>query len=196
MALDNYLNVLAGAIDRNPSKMAHWYELATALAKLKANTKDSASVQYSMLKNRGPEWSSNYFHSPPSSSAIVKSEFVSMVLYAINSVSSSLKDNNKDGDDHVPSIHRKKLSTDPMCKALCLKIVVAKYMIGEYCDFVCDSIWWMAVKHWRTVRNGTVNTSAYLDGLNWLSCIAGMLVLECIEKKRLQSLEYEKRVVA
>jgi len=175
--------------------VTHWYELATALTKLKAGTQDSANVQYSMFKNRGPEWSCNYFHLPPSSSAIVKSEFVSMVLDTVDLDSPALKDHGNEAYD-VTSIHHKKLSADPMCEALCLKIVVAKYMIGEYCDFVCDSIWWMAVKHWRCVqKNGTnKNTSAYLDGLNWLSCTAGILVIECVEKKQLQSLEYEKRM--
>eukprot|EP00956_Cyclotella_meneghiniana_P013715 scaffold19997_cov84-Cyclotella_meneghiniana.AAC.9 len=195
LALDDCLNVLASAVEANPTKVTHWYELATALTKLKAGTQDSANVQYSMFKNRGPEWSCNYFHLPPSSSAIVKSEFVSMVLDTVDLDSPALKDHGNEAYD-VTSIHHKKLSADPMCEALCLKIVVAKYMIGEYCDFVCDSIWWMAVKHWRCVqKNGTnKNTSAYLDGLNWLSCTAGILVIECVEKKQLQSLEYEKRM--
>ena len=68
---------------------------------------------------------------------------------------------------------QKRLSSNPSCEALCMKIVVACHLMGIWHPFVCNSIWRLAVKLWQSkqakYQNGRAKRSGYDDGLAWLS---------------------------
>jgi hypothetical protein len=56
-----------------------------------------------------------------------------------------------------------------------MKIVVASHLLGVRHRFVCDSIWWLAVKLWQSSQAKEVlppadrNQHPYAEGLTWLS---------------------------
>jgi len=61
------------------------------------------------------------------------------------------------------------LSHKPSCEALCMKIIVACHMLGKHHPFVCNSIWWLAVKLWQQQdKQGAVIEDTCYNGLAWL----------------------------
>ena len=70
----------------------------------------------------------------------------------------------------VQSEYQERLSHKPSCEAICMKIIVACHMLGKYHPFVCNSIWWLAVKLWHVQKTRLViEDSVYYNGLAWLS---------------------------
>ena len=73
------------------------------------------------------------------------------------------------------SVIHERLARNPSCEALCMKIVVASHLLGVRHRFVCDSIWWLAVKLWQSSQAKEVlpladrNQHPYAEGLTWLS---------------------------
>ena len=68
---------------------------------------------------------------------------------------------------------QERLSGNPSCEALCMKIVVACHLLGAWHPFVCDSIWWLSVKLWQSTQTSDqlkpAKRNNYDDGLAWLS---------------------------
>eukprot|EP00571_Detonula_confervacea_P003509 CAMPEP_0172330690 /NCGR_PEP_ID=MMETSP1058-20130122/61511_1 /TAXON_ID=83371 /ORGANISM="Detonula confervacea, Strain CCMP 353" /LENGTH=1428 /DNA_ID=CAMNT_0013047915 /DNA_START=70 /DNA_END=4356 /DNA_ORIENTATION=+ len=68
---------------------------------------------------------------------------------------------------------QEQLSRNPSCEALCMKIVVACHLMGNWHPFVCNSIWWLAVKLWQSTQTTDklmpADRNTYCDGLTWLS---------------------------
>ena len=79
------------------------------------------------------------------------------------------------------------LPNDPICESLCLRIVVAHHMFGD-CDFVNNSIWWLAVKHWRALQEQQSSTALITTkaGLTWLS-LQGFDITYYIKAKHKQA---------
>jgi hypothetical protein len=210
LGCDKFLNVLARAVEKNPSDKRYWYTLANILTSAPPGIEcDSETGQHwqHQWERRKNEWADNFFHSPPGSATIVKPSFVSMVLETIESELSLVKEER--GNDGFGSCNQQEdtplemissevvqkersLSADPVCEALCLRVIVAHYIIGHG-EFVSNSIWWLAVKHWKSCQSKTSND--YLDGLKWLSK-RGLNVLEYITKRCAQSNEHEQRLCA
>ena len=73
------------------------------------------------------------------------------------------------------SVIHDRLARHPSCEALCMKIVVASHLLGVRHRFVYDSIWWLAVKLWRSSQANELlapadrNQNPYAEGLTWLS---------------------------
>ncbi len=65
---------------------------------------------------------------------------------------------------------KKRLSSNPSCEALCMRIVAAGHLLGAFHPFVCDSIWWLSVKLWQSARaSRTAEGNCYSNGIVWLS---------------------------
>lgn len=112
---------------------------------------------------------------------MAKTEFVSKVLNAIDADFFVI--GSKDSSSQAVSIDvtssrnkqllstlKEHLSSNPLCETLCLKIVVAYHVFGR-CEFVTDSIWWIAIKQWKTKQQSKKCAkvmNGYLAGLNWL----------------------------
>ena len=188
LSLDNLLDVLARAIEINPSNPRQWYQLVNTLTSENhaplGDADQSAKCWWAL---RRQDWNDNFFHSPKSSTTKVKSEFVSIVLDMIGSDLFVMKEEADNGSIHDYQ-HDRPLSLDPICEALCLRVVVAYHMFGV-CSFVCDSIWWISVKRWKSKQQGN-NNDAYLDGLKWLSS-QRLCIVEYLAKRREQSLAEE-----
>ena len=78
-----------------------------------------------------------------------------------------------------------RLSTNPSCEALCLKIAVACHLVGVSHPFVVNTIWWLAVKLWRSHqpnRQQQQTRDGVSDGLHWLS-LHGLNIPEILHKK-------------
>lgn len=203
---DKFLHVLARAVETNPSDKRHWYMLTNILTSappsmsIKRDREAENSRQH-WWELRKDEWADAFFHSPPGSAANVKSSFVEIVLDAIEPEICQVKaERENDGLDSCkqegtplemasPQIfsslliqNEMPLSADPMCETLCLRVIVANG-IFEQRDFVNNSIWWLAVKHWKSCQSNSSND--YLDGLKWLSK-RGLNILEYINERHLR----------
>jgi hypothetical protein len=192
IALEYLLDVLARAVEINPSDKASWYRLVNSLADLEQVSPEVERSKGGVdgdipgqcwCKERCNEWQESYFQSPPSSSEVVKSEFVSMVIDAIDLDFVSIKLYND------TNVLEEQLSTCPECEALCLRIVVAYHMSGK-CSFVCNSIWWLSVKQWKSNQQGDTS-NIYLIGLKWLT-LHGFNIIEYLISRIESSLEYER----
>lgn len=68
---------------------------------------------------------------------------------------------------------KKSLALNPSCNALCMKIMVAGHLTGIQTQFVCNSVWRLAVNLWRSTQITNERMSAarnhYADGLYWLA---------------------------
>ncbi|KAL3798573.1 hypothetical protein HJC23_011877 [Cyclotella cryptica] len=78
---------------------------------------------------------------------------------------------------------QEQLCNDPTCEAICLRVFVAHHMFGD-CDFVCNSIWWLAVKQWKAKLKSCA-PNGYIIGLHWLH-LQGLDIRQYIEKKHTQ----------
>ena len=256
--LNYLLDVLARAVESDPCNKVHWYQLVNILSATKsllATKVCSLQCEVSTGEEDDGEswcqkyrlkWEDDFFHSPPHSTLMVKPEFVTMVLDAIDfefsaasgmcvddrpensqlakgqAFTSSLQccldwiwtssydDTLQEGlssglvdstllPTHAPKVTKTrndfldknlslkmtqdKLCNDPTCEALCLRVFVAYHMFGD-CDFVWNSIWWLAVKHWKANQQSH-SSNVYYVGLNWLN-LQGINIRKNLEKKRTQ----------
>lgn len=86
-----------------------------------------------------------------------------------------VESNFQEGPLFEPEI-QERLSCNPTCEALCMKILVACHLMGVWHPFVCNSVWWLAVKLWHSNQQSTTDqltpTSAesniYANALAWL----------------------------
>ena len=62
-----------------------------------------------------------------------------------------------------------RLKHNPSCEALCMKIVVASHLIGAYHPFVCNSIWWLALKLWQSCDKFDGKENSFVNAFSWLS---------------------------
>ena len=217
LKLGNFLDVLVRAVEVNPSNTAIWYKLVHTLVtarhlptqtnNLKSEDEANDDVKLNddqcWWMSRKYVWREDYFISPPSSSVLVKPEFASIVLDAIDADLFFIENEHSDQDnfsdiykstifladtnppcsDHKRNsfdTFKEQLSTDPLCESICLRIVIAYHMFGD-CGFVRDSIWWLAVKHWKSKQRGHT-ANAYFTSLKWLS-LWGFDVLAHLRKK-------------
>ena len=252
------LDLLARAVDNDPCNTVHWYRLvnilsatesvlATKICSLQCESRTGEEDDgESWCQKYRLKWENDFFHSPPHSTLMVKPEFVTMVLDAIDleisatsgmygddrptnsqlakgiaftsslqfsldwiwtssyddtlqeSLPSSLVDSTL-LPTHAPKVTkttndfldknlslkmtREQLCNDPTCEALCLRVFVAYHMFGD-CDFVWNSIWWLAVKHWKGNQQSD-SSNAYYVGLNWLN-LHGIDIRRTLETKRTQ----------
>ena len=71
---------------------------------------------------------------------------------------------------------QERLSRNPSCESLCMKILVACHLLGVWHPFVCNSVWWLAVKLWHSSQQSTTDqlkqasfeSNIYANGLAWL----------------------------
>ena len=71
---------------------------------------------------------------------------------------------------------QERLSHNPSCEARCMKILVASHLLGVWHPFVCNSVWWLAVKLWHSNQQSTTDqfaptmfaNNSYANGLAWL----------------------------
>jgi len=106
-----------------------------------------------------------------------------------------LPTNSSEGDlnfQHMTTISEilESLSSNPMCEALCMKIIVACHLMGAWHPFVCNSIWWLAVKLWQTTQAADQSwadgRNQFSDSLVWLS-MHGLNILAYLQCRLKQS---------
>lgn len=83
-------------------------------------------------------------------------------------------DSQQQKDSH--SKVNERLMRHPTCEALCMKIVVASHLLGMRHNFVCNSIWRLAIKVWQSAKANEVlkrgskrRDDPYSNVLTWLS---------------------------
>ena len=72
-------------------------------------------------------------------------------------------------DDTRSDPDQELLPHDPACEALCMEIVVASHLMGAYHPFVCNSVWWLALKLWQSTDTLNGNENSFVDAISWLS---------------------------
>ena len=103
---------------------------------------------------------------------IVNHSFIDSLQFP-DSTSTSSIDLQQQKDSHS-KVHDR-LVRNPTCEALCMKIVVASHLLGMRHSFVCNSIWWLAVKVWQSTQANEAlkrenrRHNPYTNGLAWLS---------------------------
>lgn len=88
---------------------------------------------------------------------------------AIDVISSSTFSTCSDDKRFLDTL-KEHLASNSMCEALCLRIVVAYHIFGR-CEFVTDSIWWLAIKRWKSKQQSKKCANVmdvYLAGFKWL----------------------------
>ena len=252
------LDVMARSVEKNPCNRKNWSRLANTLGAVgvssdtgnidcfhdcnalhsglhvcHASLRKQAEGQWWWGKDRLPKWEKQFFQACKSSTAMVKPEFISMVLGAIRStrlpvilkrkntrwnatnlceeeinliddpmqfmgwLNHPISDDGSTNEDvtdgavllpqHISGILRttqnlhpisshvkeseEQLSEDQCCEALCMKIVVAFHLLGAWHPFVCNSVWWLAVRLWQsqqpTCQDRIGGVASH--GLHWLS---------------------------